>query len=80
MKRQVYRGLRRILRRHLIAPARLIPRRKLSAVFTSREERNELYCDVEMAFRVQLDDAELRQLDTFQALADYVVRCLAAAA
>ena len=30
MKRRVYRSLRRILRQHLIAPAQLIPRRRLS--------------------------------------------------
>ena len=46
MKRRVYRSLRRILRQHLIAPAQLIPRRRLSAVFTDQLERAELYCDV----------------------------------
>ncbi|MFC6222729.1 hypothetical protein ACFP2F_05705 [Hymenobacter artigasi] len=78
MKKQVYRVLRRIFRRHLIAPSRLIPRRRLSAVFASEVERNELYCEVEQACYVQLDDAELRRAETFQALVAYVVRCLAA--
>jgi hypothetical protein len=79
MKRQVYRILRRIFRRHLIAPSHLIPRRRLSAVFASEVERNELYCEVEQACYVQLDDAELRQAETFQALVAYVVRCRLAA-
>ena len=78
MKRRVYKTLRRILCRHLIAPAQLIPRRRLSAVYTSGIERAELYCDVERVFRVQLDDAELQQVETFGALAAYVVRCLSA--
>ena len=79
MKKLVYRVLRKIMRRHLIAPHRLVPRRRLSAVYASREERNELYCDVERALQVQLDDAELVHVETFGALADYVVRCLPAA-
>jgi acyl carrier protein len=76
MKRHVYKILRRILKRHLISPARLIPRRKVSALYASSVERNELYCDVERAFQVQLDDAKLQQAETFGALADYVMRCL----
>jgi hypothetical protein len=76
MKRHVYKILRRILRRHLIAPVQLIPRRRLSVVYASGIERAELYCDVERVFRVQLDDAELQQVDTFGALAAYVVRRL----
>ncbi|WP_201982960.1 hypothetical protein [Hymenobacter rubidus] len=76
MKKRVYKILRQILRRHLIAGASLTPRRKLSAVFTSNEERNELFCDVERALQVQLDDAELGRVETFGALAAYVVRCL----
>ncbi|GAB3873662.1 hypothetical protein GCM10028824_25620 [Hymenobacter segetis] len=79
MKKQVYRILRRIFRRHLIAPSRLVPRRRLSAVFASEVERNELYCEVERACYVQLDDAELQRAETFQALVAYVVRCLPAA-
>jgi hypothetical protein len=78
MKKSVYKTLRRILRQHLISPVHLIPRRRLSAVFASRIERDELYCDVERAFQVQLDDAELQRVDTFGALAAYVVRCLPA--
>ncbi|MDO7854126.1 hypothetical protein [Hymenobacter convexus] len=78
MKKQVYRVLRRILRRHLIASGQLIPRRRLSAVLGSREERNELYCDVEQALQVQLEDAELGQVETFGQLAAYVERRLAA--
>lgn len=76
MKRRVYKTLRRILRRHLIASAQLIPRRRLSAVYTSGIERAELYCDVERTFRVQLDDAELQRVETFGALAAYVVHRL----
>lgn len=80
MKRRVYRSLRRILRQHLIAPAQLIPRRRLSAVFTDQLERAELYCDVERLFQVQLDEAELRQVETFGQLAACVLRRLALAA
>lgn len=80
MKRRVYKSLRRILRRHLIAPVQLIPRRRLSTVYTSGIERAELYCEVERVFQVQLDDAELQRVETFGALAAYVVRCLPMAA
>lgn len=76
MKRHVY----RTLRRHLICSVQLIPRRRLSTVYASSIERAELYCDVERMFRVQLDDAELHRIETFGALAAYVVRCLPAAA
>lgn len=76
MKRRVYKTLRRIPRRHLIASAQLIPRRRLSAVYASSIERAELYCDVERTFRVQLDDTELQGVETFGALAAYVVRRL----
>ena len=80
MKRRVYRSLRRILRQHLIAPAQLIPRRRLSAVFTDQLERAELYCDVERLVQVQLDEAELQQVETFGQLAACVWRSLPQAA
>ncbi len=80
MKRHVYKALRRILRHHLIAPAQLIPRRRLSVVFTNQLERAELYCDVERLFQVQLDEAELQQVETFGQLAACVWRSLPLAA
>jgi hypothetical protein len=78
MKRHIYRILRRIIKRHLLAPVRRLCRRKLSALYASAIERNELYWEVENAFQVQLDDAELQRVETFGGLADYVLRCLLA--
>ena len=62
------------MRRYLIAPAQLIPRCQVSALFASPMARNELYCDVERALRVQLDDAELGRAHTFGALVAYLGR------
>lgn len=77
MKQHIYRTLDRIMKRHLVLPGPRLACRQLRAVYATELARNELYCELEQALQVELDDAELGQVDTFGALADYALRRLA---